>query len=285
MRRIGAIFSLSLLILLFTATFCFAGTLELVSSYPEDGGKGLQPVNCGVKLWFNEAVLSEENQAANEKCFQITDAKGKVLDSSVYYTPKEENLVLVLLDGTLKENSEYKLTVSEEFIAADGDSLAAPIEISFKTRDTSNDTKINMLMMVVMFGIIFFISSRAIKKQAANQAKEKEEKVDVYKLAKETGKPVEEIVEKIQKEKEKREAAAKKQSQQKQRQEKKDETAPAKDGNKRVRGPKPISAAGSTYITGRKAKAEEAARLAAERAAKAAANKKKGSKQQQKKKK
>jgi hypothetical protein len=103
-----------------------------------------------------------------------------------------------------------------------------------------------------------------MKKQAAKQQEEKtkDDKVNPYKVSKETGKSVQEVVQKNAKEKEK-----------KSRQEAKNNPNNGKAGNGekqagaidkgpnhyKVPSPKPISLAGSSYKTGRKAKAEEAA--------------------------
>ncbi|HZK71649.1 MAG TPA: hypothetical protein VFD03_09080, partial [Clostridia bacterium] len=66
MKRLGAIISLTLLIVMLTTSFAFAGTLELVSSYPEDGDGGFQIENTGVKLYFNEDVINKDNNAVND---------------------------------------------------------------------------------------------------------------------------------------------------------------------------------------------------------------------------
>ncbi|WP_312094207.1 hypothetical protein [Aminipila sp.] len=267
-KRIGAISVLILLMVMMTTSLCFAGTLELEDSYPRNEGKGMQVENSGVKLYFNQNMINKDNEAFNLKCFKLLDEKGKALPIRVLYSPKEKGLVLVLVDKqTLLSDSTYKLVVSKELEAASGDTLGEDIMIKFHTVDTSSAVKANMVMMgVMMVGVIWF-SSRSAKKQE-EKAKEEvgaEEKVNPYKLAKETGKSVEEIVAKDLKEKEKqrkkREKLLAKENKDVDYDE--DEDISVND-NKRVRAPRPISAGGSTYITGRKAAAEEAARLKAQ---------------------
>ncbi len=264
MKRIGAIISLTLLIVMLTTSLAFAGTLELVSSYPEDGDGGFQIENTGVKLYFNEDVLNKDNEAVNDKAIKIVDAKGKKMPVKLFYSTKEEGLVLVLIEGIIESNSEYTLHVTEDFMAANGDPISKPISLTFKTRDMSNDMTVNMVLMGLMFVGVLFFSSRNIKKQAAKQQEEKakDDKVNPYKVSKETGKSVQEVVEKNAKEKEKK---AKQEAKNKPKNEK--SVSDEKQGKAIDKGPnhykvpsaKPISLAGSNYKTGRKAKAEEAA--------------------------
>jgi len=264
MKRLGAIISLTLLIVMLTTSFAFASTLDLVKSYPENGDGGFQIVNTGVKLYFNEPILNKKNEEVNNEAIKILNSKGKEMSIKTYYSTKETGLVLVLMEGTLETNTEYTIKVSEDFISAKGDPLSKPIKLTFKTRDTSKDTTVNMVMMGMMLVGVLFISSRNMKKQAAKKQEEyaKEQKVNPYKVSKETGKSVQEVVQKNAKDKEK-----------KARQDAKDKPNNRKSGSGeeksqaidkgpnyyKVKSAKPISLAGSSYKTGRKAKAEEAA--------------------------
>lgn len=269
MKRLGAVISLTLLLVMLSTSFAFAGTLELVSSYPENGDGGFQIENTGVKLYFNEDVLNKDNEAVNNKAITILNEKGKKMPTKVYYSAKEEGLVLVLIEGILDSKSEYTLTVTDNFLAANGDPLEKPITLTFKTRDMSKDMTVNMVMMGIMFVGVLIFSSRNMKKQMAKEQEEKakEAKVNPYKVAKETGKSVQEIVENDIKEKEKkaRQDAKKKSGSSKKATDTSETEVIQKGPNHyKVPAPKPISLAGSTYKTGRKAKAEaEAAREAA----------------------
>lgn len=263
MKRLGAIISLTLLLVMLSTSFVFASTLELVNSYPKDGDGGFQIENTGVKLYFNEDVLNKDNAAVNDKAIQITNAKGKKMPIKTYYSTKEKGLVLVLIEGIIDTNSKYTLKVSDHFIAANGDPLSKPITITFKTRDTSKDMTVNMIMMAVMFVGVLFLSSRNMKKQMAKEQEEKarEAKVNPYKVAKETGKSVQEVVEKDSKEKEKRakQEAKKNLNHSKAINENQNDSKDKGPNHYKVPAPKPISLAGSSYKTGRKAKAEAAA--------------------------
>ena len=271
MKKAGLILSLSMILILLQASVCFAGTLKIDKTYPKDGTGGYQPLNMCVTLYFNQDVALEKNQSANNKCFKIVDEKGKAQDITVLYHPEETGKVMVLLKNPLKENSSYKFTVAKGFQSSEGELLPATHVVDFKTRDTSNDTKVYMVLTLIMFGGMMFFTMKSAKKQAEKEevAKKGSEKVNPYKVAKETGKPVEEIVEKDQRRKAKEQQKRQKDSSRRAGGASKDQdTGKIDDGNYRVKGKKPISAGGSTYITGRKAKAQaEAAKKAAARAA------------------
>ena len=135
-------------------------------------------------------------------------------------------------------------------------------------------------MMFVMFGGMFFFTSRQMKKQQEkNQDTRpvKEEAFNPYKEAKRTGKSVQEVIAAHEKEQAKKAAKAAKKAAKHDAEEEYEEIED--NGNHKVKGPRPISAAGSTFITGRKAEAEarkaEEERLAKRRAANAKGKKKK----------
>lgn len=266
-RRLGAIIALTLLMVMMTTSLCFAGTLKLEDSYPRDGGKGMQVENSGVKLYFNQNMINKNNEAENLKCVKLTDAKGKKLPIRVLYSPKEKGLVLVLVDKqTLVSDSSYKLSVSGDIMAASGDTLGEDIHIKFNTVDTSSSMKANMVMMGIMMVAVIWVSSKAAKKKEEKDKEEAlvDEKVNPYRIAKETGKSVEEIVAKDQKEKEKQRKKLEKKLAQQAKNDYYDDDDVVDNGNKKVKGPRPISSGGSTYITGRKAAAEEEARRKAQ---------------------
>ncbi len=290
MKRIGAIVCLAALIVTMTASVCFgAQSLKVVDSYPEDGQKNTSIENMGVKLTFNNEVGNKEAIKANAKCFSITDDKGKKIPIRVFYDPKDSTKMMVLADAVeiantkdlrIKDNTEYTLHISGDFVDNEGNALGKDMDISFTTLNQSQNTKVYMIMMVVMMGGMFFFTSRQAKKEMAKQQAEngvKEEPFNPYKEAKKTGKSLEEVIAAHEKEVAKREAKAAKKAK---HQDDDDEYEYEEDnGNYKVKGPRPISAGGSSYITGRKALAEarkaEEERLAKRRAANAKKKKKK----------
>lgn len=270
MKRIGSMISLVVLLVLVTSSTCFAAGLNLKDSYPSDGEKGMQPKGVAVKLYFDEDVSAKEIREANEKCFKLVDSKNKEIPLKAFYGEKKPNDVLVIVEKELKSNSEYKFILSEEFQASNGDVLGEEKIIKFKTINVEANMNIQMVLMGVMVVGMIFFTSMSTKKEMQKQAKkdEAEGKVNPYKVAKETGKPVEEVMAQLAKEKAKAEAKAKRRGFKDSDDGDDDEYEDvASSNNKRVKGPRPISEAGSTYVTGRKALAEKAKAEAAKKAA------------------
>lgn len=210
MKKTGIILSLSILIVLCAVTFCFAEPLKLDDTYPRDGYENAAIDNFGVKLYFNQSVENKEYDEANKECFVVKDDEGKTVPTKVVYSDKEEGMLMVLADMTnkdlqIKSNSKYTLTISEDFTAASGETLGEDVSITVKTLDQAKSQRINLIMMVIMMvGMIFFGRQTDKKKEEKQQV---EEKVNPYKIAKETGKSVEEVIAEENKKKAKKEAA------------------------------------------------------------------------------
>lgn len=292
MKRLGAVLCLAALIVTMTASVCFgAQSLKITDSYPEDGQKSTSIENMGVKLTFSSEMGDKASVKANADCFSITDDKGNQIPIRVFYDPDDSRKVMVLADAVeianndklkIKDNTTYTLHISGDLTDNAGNTLAGDQDISFTTLNQSQNTKVYMIMMFIMFGGMFFFSSQQMKKQQAkqNEGKEKEEPFNPYKEAKKTGKSVEEVIAAHEKEMEKK--AAKEARKAARRRDDDDDDYYDDDednGSYKVKGPRPISAAGSSYITGRKALAEariaEEERLAKRRAANAKKKKKK----------
>ena len=273
MKRAGRILSLVIILVMLTATFCFAapsadsqqagteGSLTLLDTYPKDGSKGASIENMSVKLYFDGEFTEETLKGVNDSTIQFIGPEGEKLPTRVLYSPKEKGVVLVIVANdeegktiTGKGNSEYTLKVSGNIRDDKGNTLGQDTEIKFTTLNQSANNMINMLMMFVMFGAMMVISMKGAKKEAQKQQQaRKDDKVNPYKEAKRTGKSVEEIVEQDQKNKAKQaEKAARKAA--KEADDYDDDYL--EEGIYRVKGPRPIAAAGGKYITGRKAIAE-----------------------------
>ena len=287
MKRAGRILSLVIVTIMLCTAVCFAdsaaaGSFNLVEAYPKDGATGTAMENVGVKLYFDTEFSEKVLKNKNDKAFQLVDPEGKSLPLMVLYVPKEDvkeegvkGIILVLLDNTgdhsdvkVESNTEYTLKISKELVADNGSTLGTDQSVTFRTMNQQANTLINILMMVVMYGGIMFFTMRSMKKTAKEEAERaKEEKVNPYKEAKRTGKSVEEIVEKDQRDKAKRAAKRAKMAEGAED----DDDYEEDNGNYRVKAPRPISAAGAKYKTGRKAlaeakKAEEEARAARRKA-------------------
>jgi len=248
MKRIGAIISLSVLIVLLASTFSFATGLSLVESHPEDGADGFMTVNMAVKLKFSENMTSEEAQAANSDKFKITNPEGKTIKYKTLYNPeKYPDEIWLQITENLVDATEYTIVISEDLQSTAGNTLDKSITLHFSTRDTAADNNGYMILMVLMIvGMVVFTvwdTGRKLKKESAG--KEEDQKVNPYKEAKKTGKSVEEIVAKTEKEKaqaEKRKAKANKKQSIKEKD--KDEQN-VREGVKKVKARKPISSIGA----------------------------------------
>ena len=292
MKRIGAIVCLAALTIMMTASVCFGAQsqkLEIVDMYPEDGQKNTSIENMSVKLHFNNEMGNEASAKANAKAFSITDDEGKQIPIRIFYNPKDSKEVMVLADTVklndngqrLKDNTKYTLHISGDVTDNDGNALGTDQTVTFTTLNQGQNTKVYMIMMVIMFGGMFFFTSRQAKRQMAKQEEEvgREEPFNPYKEAKKTGKSVQEVIAAHEKEVAKREAKAAKKAKRAASDEDEDDYYEEESGNYKVKGPRPISAGGSSYVTGRKALAEERLaeeeRLAKRRAANSKKKKKK----------
>ena len=242
------------------------GGLTLVETYPKDGQKNAAVENLGIKLTFSAPVNLEANQAENSKCFKITGPEGD-LDIKVYYNPDIPEQVLVLQDlgedtktvAKSKNSEEYVVSISGNFKDNEGNTLGEDQKITFKTMDTKrNNTVYLVIMTLMMVGMVFF-STRQAKAAAAADADPSVPQAEVfnpYKEAKRTGKSLAQVIAEHDKEVAKQQEKEAKRMAKMAKYEDEYEEEEEVSGNYRVKGPRPISAAGSTYITGRKAAAE-----------------------------
>lgn len=258
MKRISAILCLTVVMLLTSATACFAadGELKIKEQYPADGATGTAVENASLKIWFDQDVFpkNEAVRESNEKAVTLKDENGKSVPIRVVYNEDEEGLMMVLSTNKAKieGDTEYTLTIDESFQASNGDKLVGGDKVTFKTLNQKRTTTVNMLLMVVMMiGMVFFsVKSTQHQAQKEKQEKGKHETVNPYKEAKRTGKSVEEIVAKDQKVKEKEAAAAAKREAK--RAKEKEEQRREELNIHHVAGPRPISAAGGKYKPAKK---------------------------------
>ncbi|MDD6042903.1 MAG: Ig-like domain-containing protein [Eubacteriaceae bacterium] len=279
MKRLGSILCLAALIVTMTVGTCFgAQSLKIVDTYPVDGQKNTTKENLCVKLTFNGDVGDKAVKKANSECFKISGPDGTIIPIKVYFDPEHSEKVMVLADTTkkleIKDDTEYTLTVSKDFADKDGNTLGEDNKITFTTMNQARGTTVYMVMMFLMFGGMFAFSAYQAKKQREKdfEAKVKELPFNPYKEAKRTGKSVEEIIAAHERAMEKKKAKEAKRAKKAEAEDYEDEEEEEiVNGNYKVKGPRPISAGGSSYITGRKAQAEarkaEEERLARRRAA------------------
>ncbi|MBQ0079026.1 MAG: hypothetical protein KBS66_03915, partial [Eubacterium sp.] len=214
--------------------------------------------NLSVKLTFDRdmAGLDKAGRDANAKEMALTDPKGKKIAIKAYYSKDHANQVIILSDRSGKDanfrfddNTEYTLTLGENFASSDGSTLGTPTTISFTTLNQKRSMMIYMGLMVVMMGGMVVFTTRSAKKQMEKDAQERGEYVPVnpYKEAKRTGRPVKEIIEEEAKKKAKHDAALAKRREAEKAIEEELKAEAKKSFNKRVAVRRPISAAGSEY--------------------------------------
>ena len=77
MKRISAILSVCLLVIMLSAVPGFAGNLQVDLSNPKDGDTGMAKDNLGVKLYFNQDMYSKNTtrQTRNASALQTKKAK------------------------------------------------------------------------------------------------------------------------------------------------------------------------------------------------------------------
>ncbi len=233
---------------------------ELVTSSPQDGDTGVAVDNFSVKIYFSKEMLpkSKAIRSANDKQFKLTDEEGESIPVKVYYSEKERKRGLMMVaadysnnnekDVQIKGATEYTLTIGDGLQAADGSTYNQTTTIKVKTLNQQRSMIVYMILMVAMMGGMVFFTMRSTKKAAEKEKEEHATKgVNPYKEAKKTGKSVDEIVAKNEKQRAKKEAAEAKRKEAEAALEAEILEKMRKEKNKRVEGPKPISAVGSTY--------------------------------------
>lgn len=272
MKRIGALVCLMIMMVSVLAPAAFATEdanaqktgFSIEQSIPHDKDEGVSVENLSVKIYFNKDVMpaNDKIEQKNAKQFKLTDKNGKNVPIKVYYSDKEEGLLMVVSNVHSKEarkansviqgDMKYTLTISEGLQAADGSKLGTVEKITFKTLDQAKSTKVYMILMAIMMVGMIVFTTKSAKKEAEKQTKEsgKSQTVNPYKEAKRTGKSVEEIVAKdAQRKAKEAEALAKKKAADAElmAELEKEAAEEAASSNKRVSGPRPISATGSEY--------------------------------------
>ena len=276
--------------------FAAGGSLNLIKSTPEAGKTNVPIDNVGVKLFFDGNVTDQSVWAANSKCFTLTDSKGKTVDYIAYPGHKlgEEGYILVLAHpkpikegqpGQLEQKSDYTLTISGDLVSVDGAKLGDELKITFQTMDVAANSRLSMMIMVVMMvavmALMFVTNWRKMKAEAEAAALAQ---ANPYRVAKEKNITVDEAKELIEKAKEKNKKQLEKVGGKAPEPVEKKSAAPRLEPKKKkkkdthkVKGPRPVSEGGSRYKTGRKAEKERKARAAAaKKAATAAAQRKTG---------
>jgi hypothetical protein len=266
--------------------------LVLERSFPYEDYDHAPVDTVGIKLYFDGDVTDESIRDINNAkgMFEFSGGKTEKITTKAYFNKKDNGYILVTATKTkdgnaisLNPNSRYKLTISGKLTSADGRILGEDKVVDFRTVDTSGNTQVYMLLMVAMVAgmiLMTFVSNRRKARAKAIIANSKP--ANPYKLAKEKGITLEEALAIAEKDKLRREKLLKTAGI-----DPKSLVETKGKGSKghKVNGPRPISAGGSAYKTGRKAIAEQKAKKAAAKRAAGTTNSKKKGKGGKKKKK
>ena len=195
MKKLCALLA-AIAVILISAVSAFAGDVEITGISPKDGSTGNQPTNVAVKLKFSEDMNGgEEADAVNKGKITISgpDADGNIqtIDFTIVHSDKYPKEIWLVLTSNLVQNTEYTINVDSGIISAAGNRTTESKTTTFKTRNTSTDSVISMIMMVAMFGFMIFMTQRENKKQMAETdayyALAAAKKLNPYKVAKQKG--------------------------------------------------------------------------------------------------
>ena len=186
-KKLAMIFA-AMLILLAAAPTAYGAGLEVTEIFPKTDSTGLQTVNQMARIYFSGDI----DIKANEDCFKIVDPDGKAQKIMVLEQPEEPNRVNLVLEGDLKENTEYTIQIDGALTDTAGNTLGQDYTSSFKTRSQRTDSIVTTVMMVLMFGAVIVFTLRDQRKQQEEQEERdrragKEKKVNPYKEAKKKG--------------------------------------------------------------------------------------------------
>ncbi len=270
-KRIGAIIVVCVIAFVMLAPHALAASLEIEKTSPKNEETGVPLENLGVKVTFNQEVYSETNEKQNAKACKLLDKDGKEVSTQVLFNEKNKDTVLILADTidedgktvTADPESDYTLVIDKSFVATDGTTLGEDAKITFTTLNPTTSMKISMGMMLVMVVGMVIASSRSMKRQKEKEEGfkvKKEEKFNPYKVAKETGKPLKEVIAEEQRRREKEAAKAARKAKRMQEDEFDDDDEIEEyiePGHYKVKAVRTVAQGGSAYKTGKKAEAEK----------------------------
>ena len=284
MKRLTAILAAAVLIIAMSVMSVSAAGLEITKVTPKDGTTGRQPANMAIKVGFSEDMTGNESlDAANKSKITISDPEGKTFDFTIAHSAKYPNELWLVVNDTLDQNTEYTVKISAGITSTSGNQTSEALTTTFKTRNVSTDSTISMVMMVVMIGLMMFMSQKEMKKTMtetdANYALAQAKKLNPYKIAKQKNISLEEAqaycdkerakaqkaVDKMNAERAKAEAAKQAELEAAQARIEAELESARKASMFHVKGPKSVKAAGGTIpksVRDRKKQKEAAAKAA-----------------------
>lgn len=114
-----------------------AAALDLVESAPADGSQGVA-VDSHIYLLFDKNVVNFQLKENNLRCFTLLDPQNQAVPIEVILAddqiePEKRNEIIVKPKVALKANTTYRLEISPELQAKNGQTLGKKLVISFTT--------------------------------------------------------------------------------------------------------------------------------------------------------
>lgn len=114
-----------------------ASALDLVESNPQDGSKAFA-VDSQIYLLFDKNVVNFQIKDNNLQCFTLFDPQNQSVPIEVILAddqiePEKRNEIIIKPKTALKGNTAYRLEISPELQAKNGQTLEKKIVISFTT--------------------------------------------------------------------------------------------------------------------------------------------------------
>ena len=179
-RILGIVTALVIAGMMLCQTAFAAGTLELVSAFPEDGKSGYEIMNQYARLVFSGAIDVEQNK----EYFKVEGPEGKEEPVRVLEEADQPERVNLLFENQLVESTEYTIIIDGALSDVDGNTLGEDVTITFKTKSMKRESLITTVMMFVMMGVIIVMTFREQAKQQRQQQSDEKQKVNPYKEAK-----------------------------------------------------------------------------------------------------
>ncbi|WP_461204690.1 Ig-like domain-containing domain [Clostridium sp. DL1XJH146] len=161
-KKVSMVLGVALLLNLFTLTI-FAEEKKALG-LEASSIKNEEEVSLDTKeitLEFSNNVINMAVKDDNMKCFDIVDGAGNSIDFEVVMgddqiEPEKKRIITLELQEELKAGESYKVIISSEVTAKNGNALGEDVEINFSAEAGSSQLYLFIILAVVVIGIILF---------------------------------------------------------------------------------------------------------------------------------
>ena len=124
----------------------------------EDGSEEL-PTDLEIQIDFNKNVSDLTVQENNEKAITLKDKDGKEPEYKVVFPEENEKRRIIFINASLKENTEYVLTVDKTLKARNGrDTLEKEYVCNFKTVQPVENENGKYVLIIAGVSVIILIA-------------------------------------------------------------------------------------------------------------------------------